>query len=109
MKGKQKQSLVSSAHPAVQILPLLGLPHPLDISGEDAEESRQHGFGLRPGGVFGEKAVHDGGAFDNQPGDVLQRAASHVSTAVWTANRMRRIVLLLKLQQLAVITRARSL
>ena len=61
------------AHPAVQILPLLGLAHAADVGGEDHEKGRQHGVRLRPAGVLGEQAVHDGGALHDQTRHVLQR------------------------------------
>lgn len=50
----------SSAHPAVKILALLGLPHPLNIRREDGEESIEHSIRLRSAGVFGKEVVHDG-------------------------------------------------
>lgn len=65
---------LAGAHPAVKILALLGLPHPLDIVGEDAEKSTEHGIRLGSAGVFGKEAVHDGGTLDDEPGNVLQRA-----------------------------------
>lgn len=61
-----------SAHPAVEILSLLGLPHPLDVGGEDGQESTENSIRLGSGGMFGEQAVHDGGTLNNQPRNILQ-------------------------------------
>lgn len=93
------------AHPAVKILSLFGLPHPLDVWGEDVEESTEHGFRLRPARMSGEQVVHDGGAFDDKPRNVLRRAIEdeiYAGTApFWTK--------LIQEKQYSVITRARSL
>lgn len=59
-------------HPAVQILALLRLPHPLDVGGKDGEKSREHSITLGPARVFREQTVHDGGTLNDEPGNVLQ-------------------------------------
>ena len=71
------------SHPAVQVLPLLGLAHASDVGGEDHEEGRQHGVRLGPAGVLGEQAVHDGGALHDQPSHVLQ-TVTHTHTHTHT-------------------------
>lgn len=93
------------AHPAVKILPLFGLPHPLDVRGKDVKERTEHGVRLWPARMFGEQAVHDGGALNDEPGDVLQRVSgdeTYVSTAPFSHN-------LIQVELLSVITRAKSL
>lgn len=56
------QLVTQGPHPAVKILSLFGLPHSPDVCREDGEESTEHSVRLGPAGVFGEQAVHDGGA-----------------------------------------------
>lgn len=58
--SEKRKAFVASAHPAVKILALLGLPHPLNIRREDGEESIEHSIRLRSAGVFGKEVVHDG-------------------------------------------------
>lgn len=56
----KRAAFIASAHPAVKILALLGLPHPLNIRREDGEESIEYSIRLRSAGVFGKEVVHDG-------------------------------------------------
>lgn len=77
------RELAMCAHPAVKILPLFGLPHPLDVRGEDVKECREHGVRLWPARMFGEQAVHDGGALNDEPGDVLQRVTRLMSARLY--------------------------
>lgn len=73
-----------SPHPAIKILALLGLPHPLDVSREDGKESREHRIRLRSAGVFRKEVVHDSGALNDQTGNVLQRAREKKSITMVT-------------------------
>ena len=60
------------AHPAVEVLPFLGLPHPAGVGGEDAGERCEHGLRLRAARVLREEAVHDGGALHYQSAHILR-------------------------------------
>lgn len=63
----------NGAHPAVEILSLFSFPHPLNVRGEDVEQSTEHGVRLRPAQMFGKQTVHNSGALHNKPGNILRR------------------------------------